>query len=309
MICNPDDKKLLMQYAPALFPKLIELDHVIQQYGFEITLRDSDHTYDSFRYGVNQIGNYDASKLEEQCVLKEKIEEMISSTCCQCGSDFHVSLDEHYDARYDSSIFNNKCLLCQAKNEQNDGFKRVLKYAMANTFAQKENKIIQLPQIKVRLLNSHNDIFHDYLQNLFVNEDTFIVSNKYNVCEPVKYAGMSLGVRDVNGERLYEGDLVVATRAEDGRQFWGMAYLEANKWGNHPHKNPLIPMDIMIEHGNNNFPSPLTWAGSFKIVGNIMSHQRKGLFQRRLHFDLDSLKKSYRGLASMYNPLEFSNYF
>ena len=196
MKCTIEDQKLMQQNAPALLAKIIELDRMIQQNGYEISLRDSDHMYNSFCYGVYQIGNYDAFKLEEQQVLDKKLKELISSTCCMCGSDFHVSL-EKYDDKTSSDIFHHKCLVCQAKTEQS-AFKRVLKYAMANTFARQENKIISLPDIKVRLLNSRNGIFYDYLRNLYVDEDSFYVSNKFSRHEKVKYAGMSLGVRDIH---------------------------------------------------------------------------------------------------------------
>ena len=307
MICKPDDKKIMLLYAPALFPKLVEFDRMIQPMGFEISLRDSDHTYNSFCYGVYPIDKYDASRSEEQSMLNEQLRKLISSTCCMCGSDFHVSLGE-FDDRMSSDIFEHKCPLCHAKSEQ-IGFKCILKFAMANTLAKRENKIIPIPDIKIRLLNSNNAIFYDYLRNLYVDEDTFYVSNKISVYEKVKYAGMSLGVRDMNGERLYEGDLVVAKLAENGKLYWGMANKNENKWGTQMHKNPMIPNDILLEHGYNNFPSPLTWAESFEIVGNIFQNQKSDLSQSRLRLDLLTLKKCYNGLASIYDASEYSNYF
>ena len=145
MKCTIEDQKLMQQYAPALFPKLVEFDRMIQPMGFEISLRDSDHTYNSFCYGVYPIDKYDASRSEEQSMLNEQLRKLISSTCCMCGSDFHVSLGE-FDDRMSSDIFEHKCLLCQAKAERS-AFKRILKYAMANTFAKKENRYIVTSEI------------------------------------------------------------------------------------------------------------------------------------------------------------------
>lgn len=307
MKCTIEDQKLMQQYAPALFPKLVEFDRMIQPMGFEISLRDSDHTYNSFCYGVYPIDKYDASRSEEQSMLNEQLRKLISSTCCMCGSDFHVSLGE-FDDRMSSDIFEHKCLLCQAKAERS-AFKRILKYAMANTFAKKENRYIQLPQIKIRLLNCRNEIFYDYLSNLYVEEGSFYISNRISKHEKVKYAGMSLGARDVNGERLYEGDLVVAILAETGHRYWGMAYKNTNELLNPQPKNPMIPSDILLEHGDNNFPSPLTLAESFEIVGNIFQNQKSDLSQSKLRLDLPTLKKCYNGLASMYDASEYSNYF
>lgn len=308
MICSLEDKNIMLQYAPALFPKIVEFDYMIQPRGFEISLRDSDHRYNSFCYGVYQIDKYDESRSEEQRMLNEQLRKLISSICCMCGSDFHVSLGE-YDDKVSSVIFEHKCPLCQAKIEQT-GFKLIWKYAMANTIAKREKRSIALPGIKVRLLNSKNVIFYDFLSNLYVNEKTFYVSNNVSSYEEVKYAGMSLGVRDKNGVRLYEGDLVVAKLRETGNLYWGMANKNINGWGAQRDKeNPNIPNDILLEHGYNNFPSPLIWAEEFVIVGNIFHNPKSDLSQSKLRLDLPILKKCYNGLASMYDASEYSNYF
>lgn len=300
MICNIEDMNIMIQNAPALYQQLVEIDKQIQQRGFEISIRNTDHYYESFRWEIVQR-LYDKDKATEQYGLYEFIKKSVSSTCCQCGSNFHVSL-EHYDDRYDSSIFHNKCILCQAKGEKL-GYKRILKFVEANTIAKKEKQIIDLPKIKLRLVNEDNHIFFSFLQNLYIDGGSLILSNQYDAHEKVKYAGMSLGARDINGERLYEGDLVVATLAENGRLYWGMAYKGENNWGTQRYQNPMIPNDIMIEHGINDFPSPLAWARSFKIVGNVITNHEEGL-------DLNRLNQEYSGgLGSLYHSNNYSDIF
>ena len=301
MICNLEDKNMMMQYAPALYQKLVEIDKTIQAKGFEILIRNTDHWYDSFEWKVVQSPNSvhdDKDKSTDEYELYNIIKTNVYSTCCQCGSNFHVS-QEPYNPTYSSYMFHNKCIVCQARGEKL-GYQRILKLAEANTIAKKEKQSINLPKIKIRLVNEQGHIFYDYLQNLYVDSNSFILSNQYNTHEKVKYAGLSLGVRDENGERLYEGDLVVAKCAKNGQLFLGMAYLLDNDFQK---KITDIPNDIVLSHGWNQFPSPLTLAESFKIVGNVITNH-----EEELH--INQLKQEFSGgLEYLYQSHDFSDVF
>ena len=64
-----------------------------------------------------------------------------------------------------------------------------------------------------------------------------------------------------------------------------------------------IPNDIVLSHGWNQFPSPLTLAESFKIVGNVITNH-----EEELH--INQLKQEFSGgLEYLYQSHDFSDVF
>lgn len=263
-----EDLRIAAQYAPALFRRLEMLDAEMQHYGFNIYICDTDHTYDSFRWWVvhsdqNTIG--DDKNHNYYDILSHKLDETIKSTCCLCGSTHYVTL-QRYDAKNSSSFFHHKCAVCQAK--EMTGYEMIYGVARVNFESKRDNVLINIPHIKVRLINNKDKVFYEHLPNIFLDNNELYVSNHINLHESVRYGGVDLGIRTDSGERVYEGDLVMATIDLQDHlvDCWGMAlqgYIDREEdW--------KLTNHIVLFHGWNNFVSPLRTAVSIKVVGNVL---------------------------------------
>lgn len=158
-------------------------------------------------------------------------------------------------------------------------------FATFNSESKITNLRLQIPQIKVRLLNTNNEIFYEHLPNLYFKDGHFFISNSKAKWEKVRYAGLYLGIRDRNGERVYEGDIVLAKAKKDrgSGRFWGLAFEFIN--GNY-YSIPKNPIDkVFLEHGGNYLPSYLSWAEEFEVEGNF--------FEISTHNFIESHEYSY----------------
>jgi hypothetical protein len=219
---------------------------------------------------------------EEYKKINNQIEQLCSSICCICGSNYHLSLEKYYDSD-SSKIFHTKCPFCQAKGMVSH-VKKFLKYAEINTLLRNDNKYEFLPRIYVRLIDNAGNILYDYSDNIYLEENKLYLLKRLSQKVEVRYAGIYLGVNDENGKPLFEGDLVVAKSKDNNRFYWGMAYLyEHGFWG-------PPPFHVLLWHGFNNFSSQLIGynekiqeegdnygafnireiAGTFQIVGNVI---------------------------------------
>ena len=80
--------------------------------------------------------------------------------------------------------------------------------------------------------------------------------------QKVYIVGMDLGLRDINDERVYDGDIVICKMA-DGHRFGGMIvdYSSINsQWTGER---------FMVCHGYGNFPSHFSLAKEFMVIGTI----------------------------------------
>lgn len=87
--------------------------------------------------------------------------------------------------------------------------------------------------------------------------------------EIVKIVGADLGLRDINDERVYTGDILLAEN-DEGYRFWGMVKKEKSAWKDLAFPNPQWE-DYSLLHGWGNFPSPLAHATKFKIIDSVGS--------------------------------------
>ena len=82
-----------------------------------------------------------------------------------------------------------------------------------------------------------------------------------NTFELVKIAGVDIGLRAVGGERVYDGDVLLA-EDKNGRRFWGLVKLAewlGYKWPTHDSPSPQW-RNFFLVHGGGNFESPLMMA-------------------------------------------------
>lgn len=155
-------------------------------------------------------------------------------------------------------------LLCTAFTSS--GIDKVVAFAKLNQLAKEIWQTIELPNLEIRLINSNNEVFYGYLSNLYFIDDCFYVRNPDDSIKKVRYAGMDLGIRDRNGEKVYEGDIVLAKTNEErgGRRFWGLVA----ELGNTSNPNGNLNQ-IVLYHGGNSYPSYLYLSeGEFEVLAN-----------------------------------------
>lgn len=76
----------LQRIIPGTLNRLRQLVSLFEQYGFDIEIRDTDHTYDSLRfYPSGKNGNL--NKFSE---LDAMLQRVIHETCCKCGTQGYV---------------------------------------------------------------------------------------------------------------------------------------------------------------------------------------------------------------------------
>ena len=195
----------------------------------------------------------------------------------------------YIDPEYNSEIKNlNQKLfsIVESYNYQKlYGLDFIRDFAAFNSECKINNLRFQIPKIKVRLLNANNVIFYEHLPNLYFKDGHFFISNSKSKWEKVRYAGLYLGIRDRNGERVYEGDIVLAKAMKNrgNGRFWGFAFEFFN--GNYfsISQNPIDK--VFLEHGGNYLPSYLSWAEEFEVEGNF--------FEISTHNFIESHEYSY----------------
>lgn len=260
MKISNNDLKYIISRAPAVYSLLEKYNNLLDQYGFGISARDTDHTYESFRWDIYSLnGNASNSTIHEFYNL---IQKDLEEHCCICGSNHMVRI-KNYNSKEDSLLFNRFCGLCYAK--QIGGYKKILHYAELNEWCRTQNKEADLPNIKVRLINKSNVIFYEKIANIYFDKELY-VSNLFSSHEPVRYAGSYLGLRDKNGERIFEGDVVYCI-GENCTSFWGMAF-EGEVIDYLGHDNRID--NIWLHHDYLSFPSPLKAALEFEVIGNVL---------------------------------------
>ena len=260
---NENDYKIMQENAPATLHLFKKWDVLFKQKGIRLWFGDTDHTYDDFKYYLSNILNLVDDK--EFKKIETEFHEDISSHCCKCGGD---GKPRPYNDKSSSFLFNCLCDYCYSKNYF--GLKKIRIIAEYNYKLKTEHRYNSLacPRFKVRLLNKKNELFYDYTTNLYHDGKDFYISNEQSKWEKVRYAGLYLGIRDQEGTRVYEGD-VVAVVLDDNSYFGGMAF-EHGKWANMEDKAINY---CFLYHGPGEFPSPLFKAKSFRIVGNVINNK------------------------------------
>ncbi len=265
MIGSEYDKKLLYQYAPYAYRRFLQFE---KETGLDVSVRDTDHVYDSFRWGVYVSDNTKPIDNDKYQSLEKDIE----THCCICGSNQLVSL-RNYDDRQSSAIFERKCACCYGKSIYS--IEKTIHFATYNNWCKKQKIKSNTPYIKVRLLNDSGKLFFDWLNNLIYCDEQFYISNDVSEWEHVRYAGIYLNARDIHNERIYEGDVILA-QLDNGRQYWGMAFENNSTYGED--KNLAIN-HIWLYHDSQSFPSPLNAAVNFEIVGNVLETEHSHISQ------------------------------
>lgn len=226
----------LIKYMPATIKWVEALDSTLTNN--EIILRDTDHVYNPLHF---EYANYHLKNLNE---IEELINNYIGTHCCLCGSTDEIHLDNPDDA-----IRTTFCGKCYAYRQ---GLYERIKYNIIHNIKTDIN-----PKARIRFASGQ--IYYTQLNNLtFDIQSNSIIYNG----EQAYLIGVDFGIRDKNDERVYDGDIIIC-KMQDGRTFGGMIldYASYNSQWSGEH--------FMVCHGWGNFPSPLSLAKEFTIIGHI----------------------------------------
>ena len=262
---SEQDYKTMQEQAPATLRLFEKWDKIFMRNGIRLWFGDTDHTYDDFRYSLSNFQSMISDK--EFKKIEKEFEEDIKTHCCKCGNMGQI---RDYNSKFDSFLFHCLCDYCYMKRcvRDNFGIEKIRIIAQYNYRLKKSHQDNSEPiiRLKVRLLNKKNEFFYDFTTNLYHDGTSFYISNEHSKWEKVRYAGLYLGIRDKEGQRVYEGDVVVAIKEDNDLRYWGMA-IESKRWDSEENK---AINHIFLYHGAGNFPSPLFCAKSFKVVGNVI---------------------------------------
>ena len=228
-------KSELIKYMPATINWIEALEATLKSE--EIILRATDHAYESLRFYCSHPE------------IETLINNYIRTHCCLCGSTDEIQLGE-YDAHASNAMLNSFCGKCYAYRQ---GIYELIKYNITHCIKADINPKARIKSIPGIISYSRvNDITFDNQSN------NIITHNR----ERAYLIGVDLGIRDKNDERAYDGDIVIC-ESQDGRLFGGML-LDNASYNPRSHRERFI-----VCHGYGNFPTPLSLAKVFTIIGNI----------------------------------------
>jgi hypothetical protein len=258
-------EKEMQEAMPATMRYLLQMDsHLREQYGIEIQLQDTDHVYDSLR--IELYEQHANSRYIYNNQIISDIYKYAQSHCCLCGSIEDVQLPTDFNDKYQDSLLNYKCLKCRSHAESlyNGMMYDLTKYSVDQTYP--------IKNIKTRVITSDHKVIYKRFNELRVINGKLCIlhhsSKDITDYEVVYFAGFDIGLRDANDERVYSGDVLLATM-QDNRKFWGMVQKTESGWGNRfEGPNPQWGKYSLL-HGFTSFPSSLAWAKSFRIIGSV----------------------------------------
>lgn len=245
----------LISDIPYTIYYLERIDAETRKVGLEIHIRNTDHTYTPVRLEYSNYNNYS--------IWDKQIREYLQCHCCKCGKNDEIK--SHYNNCEDyECILCGLCEECAIKEHQG-------RYAFVVYQIQKQSKekSYRANHIKVRLKTADGKTIYRFADEIHIVNNAFVITNKFNSfdTETVQITGVDLGIRDVNDERIFAGDVLLA-ETYDGRIGYGMIEEVEDK---HAWLREPIPQykNFFLTHGGNDFPSPLNWMEKFKVIGNI----------------------------------------
>lgn len=265
-------RETLLPYMPATIRWVESLDSQIANN--EIILRDTDHAYNSLRF---EFQNYNSNVHE----IESKIYEYINTHCCLCGSIEDVQTQD-YDPRASDAMTNTFCKKCRCKRE---GLYSYIVYCIERNIAPEVNPKMRLksmdghifyarPQDLIRVenelrYNKNSVSIKSRILSVFKSNDNIVPNKIGNLTRDYYIAGIDLGIRDKNDERVYDGDVIIC-KDKQGHTFGGMIKQRTYDGGNGIENRPgPHSRKYVVYHGYGNFPSPLSLAAEFEIIGNI----------------------------------------
>ncbi len=250
----------------------------------KLWLRDTDHTYNSIR-------------LESENVTIEDYKDL-TSTCPRCGSNIHIKYGYYEDygllfCEYCQSLVCNdgweklNLLLSYLdridltnKNEDQKGISFLTSY-IKKLFDRNKPKtsLTVIPnystiknqelasRYRLRVLDKNKQLLYLTLNRIRMDEggDLYIDHNK-DKSDKVQFAGIYLNGRDINDQRLFQGDIVRFKFKEPVGRFSNWEGVLVNR----KQENDNI-LYIVEDNIHNNFPPSPNWIdnNTIEVIGNI----------------------------------------
>lgn len=247
---------------PATLKHLRQVDRQLQDdYGIGIRVDEINSRHDVIRIGYynTTAENTDIASVIQQIKSDNKIDinlsEYIYTHCCVCGCQ--------EDVKYDGFFY-----YCKRCREYNKSFYYGMLFDLRR-YRNGQSQIIN--NIKTRLLTQDKKVIYKRFKELTIHDEKLCIphlKNSHTEYEDVLYAGFDLGLRDITDERVYDGDVLLATM-QNNCKFWGLVQKIESGWGNRfEGPNPQWGKYSLV-HGFSTFPSSLAWAKSFRIIGSV----------------------------------------
>ena len=258
------DRDILIKEIPYTILYLEQKEFLLKKSGIGLYIRDTDHRYCSIRLGYEPIDDavsyFEIEKRLKEGNIEKEIREYLGAHCCKCGKEIpKVGDDINYKPyRIDDYEFPLNCLCEDCSVKENEGFYEYIIYQIKK---QSEDKLYKAQRIKMKLKTKLGNFIYRFADEVIFENEKFYCLSKFDLenKEEVLIVGMDLGLRDVNDERVYEGDVLLAEK-KDGGLFWGMVKKK---------KGFFDGKDYVLIHGWNQFYSSLSWATKFKIIGSV----------------------------------------
>lgn len=255
MIYKDVDRNLLIKDIPHTIYYLESVDEKLKSEGIELTIRDTDDVHASI------ILDYPCNEKEK--IADILIREYLGSHCCKCGCHGNIVNQQHDD----DYAYPLNCI-CEECSVKEKGFH---KYIIFQIKKQSNDTSYRAKHIKLKLKIEEGKFIYRFADEVRFRNNDFVVKSNLDrdKDEIVKIVGADLGLRDINDERVYTGDILLAEN-DEGHRFWGMVTKEKSGWKDLSSPNPQWE-NYSLAHGWGNFPSPLSHATKFKIIDSVGS--------------------------------------
>ena len=275
------DKEIIVQEES---PRLFAIPHT-----------DNDMSIIPFQDGLHKINSLD---------LVRGIYKAISSACSCCGTHHTVAFRGGTGVKYELQETFYLCDFCASFNVW-DEFRLVDLQANFYNSSRIKSSVSDRKHrpTKVRVLNPecHFDFTHTDMVRVWNNElymitdrpgykEYDIKAQLENVGElfnnhrllkdgyivKVLFAGIELSIRDIHGERIYTGDIIVH---HEQSTFGPSVYYGMAKY------DPTCETKCAVYHGFNSFNTPFDYIKDWEIVGNIIENNPKYTGDQRSDYE------------------------
>lgn len=252
------DRKDLIKLIPATIAFVEQKDAELRSKGIELCFRDTDHVYDSLRLEFlrvdPQILQYDELRRIENNIIAE-----LEGKCCKCGNNKYVTI-EPYDNKSSSWYYHVFCADCKGSITRSLLCKYLFEYPLLCS-----------KRKKAKFITKTGRMVYKFPSEVTILDNRFYIPQRDNPAnmEEIFLIGADTYLRDYNDERVYEGDIILATNP-DGQHFYGPIIKYPSDWKREPGKYWNTKFnEFSILHGNGVFHSALSWAEKIEIVGNV----------------------------------------